>query len=138
MSMFRGFRKHKYIRVVKFNSDKTTNVIYLNRTRSFDGTHIEVNKKKYMINSEHVFNNKGYQSVLITDKNPETINPLKMRSNFKMEDYQSAINSKIIGDTFDTMKSNTIDVTKLLLLGNLIFSVIILYFLIQQSGMLGG
>ena len=121
----RLFNKHKYLRVIKFNSDKSTTVTY-HLSDKF--------KPSFLINPNHIFNYKGYRTIVITDKSAETINPLDFESKFNHEDFQTAIESKLIKDTFSTLKSNTIDKTTVMLLINIILHIVVIYLLLKGQG----
>jgi hypothetical protein len=123
----RLFSKHKYLRVIKFNSDKSTTVSY-HLSDKF--------KPSFLINPDHIFNYKGYRTIVITDKSAETINPLDFESKFNHEDFQTAIESKLIKDTFSTLKSNTIDKTTVMLLLNIILHIVVIYLLLKWQGMI--
>ena len=121
----RLFNKHKYLRVIKFNSDKSTTVTY-HLSDKF--------KPNFLINPDHIFNYKGYRTIVITDKSAETINPLDFESKFNHEDFQTDIESKLIKDTFSTLKSNTIDKTTVMLLINIILHIVVIYLLLKGQG----
>ena len=123
----RFLNKHKYLRVIKFNSDKSTTVTY-HLSDKF--------KPSFLINPNHIFNYKGYRTIVITDKSAETINPLDFESKFNHEDFQTAIESKLIKDTFSTLKSNTIDKTTVMLLLNIILHIVVIYLLLKWQGMI--
>ena len=123
----RLFGKHKYLRVIKFNSDKSSTITY-HLSSKF--------KPNFLINPDHIFNYKGYRTVIITDKSAETINPLDFESKFNHEDFQTAIESKLIKDTFSTLKSNTIDKTTVMLLLNIILHIVVIYLLLKGQGMI--
>ena len=123
----RLFNKHKYLRVIKFNSDKSTTVTY-HLSDKF--------KPSFLINPNHIFNYKGYRTIVITDKSAETINPLDFESKFNHKDFQTAIESKLIKDTFSTLKSNTIDKTTVMLLLNIILHIVVIYLLLKWQGMI--
>lgn len=123
----RLFGKHKYIRVIKFNSDKSTTVTY-HQSSKF--------RPSFLINPDHVFNYKGYRTVVTTDKSAETINPLDFSSKFNASDFQSAIESKLIKDTFTTLKHNTFDRTTFMLLFILILNIVVVYLLLKGQGMI--
>ena len=123
----RLFSKHKYLRVIKFNSDKSSTVTY-HLSSKF--------KPNFLINPDHIFDYKGYRTIVITDKSAETINPLDFESKFNHEDFQTAIESKLIKDTFSTLKSNTIDKTTVMLLLNIILHIVVIYLLLKWQGMI--
>jgi len=121
----RFLNKHKYLRVIKFNSDKSSTITY-HLSSKF--------KPNFLINPDHIFNYNGYRTVIITDKSAETINPLDFESKFNREDFQTAIESKLIKDTFSTLKSNTIDKTTIMLLLNIILQIVVIYLLLKGQG----
>ena len=121
----RLFGKHKYLRVIKFNSDKSSTITY-HLSSKF--------KPNFLINPDHIFNYKGYRTVIITDKSAETINPLDFESKFNPADFQTAIESKLIKDTFSTLKSNTFDKVTVMLLLNLILLIVVIYLLLKGQG----
>ena len=123
----RFLNKHKYLRVIKFNSDKSTTVTY-HLSSKFRPT--------FLINPDHIFDYKGYRTVIITDKSAETINPLDFKSKFNASDFQTAIESKLIKDTFTTLKPNLFDKTTFLLLIILILNIAVVYLLLKSQGMI--
>jgi len=123
----RFLNKHKYLRVIKFNSDKSSTITY-HLSSKF--------KPNFLINPDHIFNYNGYRTVIITDKSAETINPLDFESKFNREDFQTAIESKLIKDTFSTLKSNTIDKTTVMLLLNIILHIVVIYLLLKGQGLI--
>jgi hypothetical protein len=123
----RFLNKHKYLRVIKFNTDKSTTVTY-HLSDKF--------KPSFLINPDHIFNFKGYRTIVITDKSAETINPLDFNSKFNHADFQTAIESKLIKDTFTTLKSNTFDRTMFMLLVILILNIAVVYLLLKGQGMI--
>ena len=123
----RFLNKHKYLRVIKFNSDKSTTVSY-HLSSKFRPT--------FLINPDHIFDYKGYRTVIITDRSAETINPLDFESKFNASDFQTAIESKLIKDTFTTLKSNLFDRTTFMLLIILILNIAVIYLLLKSQGMI--
>jgi len=123
----RFLNKHKYLRVIKFNTDKSTTVTY-HLSDKF--------KPSFLINPDHIFNYKGYRTIVTTDKSAETINPLDFNSKFNHADFQSAIESKLIKDTFTTLKSNTFDRTMFMLLIIIILNIAVIYLLLKSQGMI--
>ncbi|HEY8362394.1 MAG TPA: hypothetical protein VIK77_05865 [Tissierellaceae bacterium] len=121
----RFLNKHKYLRVIKFNSDKSSTITYYLSSKF---------KPNFLINPDHIFNYNGYRTVIITDKSAETINPLDFESKFNHEDFQTAIESKLIKDTFSTLKSNAIDKTTVMLLLSIILHIVVIYLLLKSQG----
>ena len=119
-------KEHQYIRIVKYKSDKTTCSEYVKLSD------FKEKFKDYLINPDHIFYFNQFKSVLLTDKSCESINPLDFNSCFKPEDFKSAIQSKLISDTFATLKKPKIDITTLLLLFNTILNFAIIYFLLKK------
>jgi len=123
----RLFSKHKYLRVIKYNSDKSSAITY-HLSSKF--------KPNFLINPDHIFIYKGYRTIIITDKSAETINPLDFNSKYNSTDFETAIESKLIKDTFSTLKPKLIDTTRIILLLNLLFTVAVLYLLLKWQGMI--
>lgn len=120
--------KKKYLKVYTYKNDKTLKVLYLHKTR--DKTKID----NILINSNHVFYHNGYATILTSDTKAETINPLDLSSAYNKKDFETAINSKLIKDTFNSTKPNTIDKITILLVANMVGIVAILYYIIQMKG----
>ena len=118
----RIFNKHKYLRVIKYNSDKSSTITYHLSSKFVPN---------FLINPDHIFNYKGYRTIIITDKSAETINPLDFTSKFNPADFQTAIESKLIRDTFSTLKPKLLDTTTIMLLLNLILTAGIFYLLFK-------
>jgi len=123
----RFLNKHKYLRVIKFNSDKSSTITY-HLSSKF--------KPDFLINPDHIFLYNGYRTVIITDKSAETINPLDFNSKFNASDFKTAIESKLIKDTFSTLKPNLFDTTTIILILNLLMSFGILFLLLKGQGVL--
>ena len=123
----RLFGKHKYLRVIKFNSDKSSTITY-HLSSKF--------KPNFLINPDHIFNYKGYRTIVTTDKSAETINPLDFNSKFNHADFQTAIESKLIKDTFTTLKTNTFNRTMFMLLIIIILNIAVIYLLLKSQGMI--
>ena len=119
------WNKHKFIRVIKFNSDKSSTITYYQRATF---------KPKYLVNPDHIFIANGYTTIIITDKAQETINPLDFKSQYDAEQFKIAINNKIIADTFSTLKTNKFDLTQIILFASVALNIIILYFTLKSNG----
>ena len=121
------FNKYKYVRLVKYNKDMSIKVFYIKRK--------EFNKDgAILINEKHVFNFKGYTSIIITDNSNETINPLDFDSKFDSTDYKSAIRSKLIKDTFESLKVDKFDKIMMLIVLNIAQLIAIAYLLYMLMG----
>ena len=123
----RFLNKHKYLRVIKFNSDKSSTITY-HLSSKFT--------PDFLINPDHIFIYNGYRTVIITDKSAETINPLDFNSKFNASDFKTAIESKLIKDTFSTLKPNLFDTTTIILILNLIMTFGIFYLLLKGQGVI--
>jgi len=121
----RFLNKHKYLRVIKFNSDKSSTITY-HLSSKFT--------PNFLINPDHIFYYNGYRTIIITDKSAETINPLDFNSKFNSSDFKTAIESKLIKDTFSTLKHNIFDTPTIILLINLVITLAVLYFLLKSQG----
>jgi len=83
--------------------------------------------KSLLINPKHVFNFNGYTSVITTYKTAESINPLDFESKYSVNDYKTAIKSKLISDTFATLKVEKFDKVMALIFLNVITLIAIVY-----------
>ena len=120
--------KKNYLKVYTYKNDKTLSIEYLHKTR--DKTKID----NILINSNHVFYHNGYATILTSDTKAETINPLDLKSAYNKKDFETAINSKLIRDTFNSTKPNKLDKVVLLLIANMVGIIAILYYIIQMKG----
>ncbi|MEM1973673.1 MAG: hypothetical protein QXN68_02665 [Thermoplasmata archaeon] len=123
--LYRKFNKHKYLRVTQYSKDKSSKVNYYKNSEI---------PKDLLINPDHVFIHGGYRTVLTTDASAQTINPLDFKSVYPRDMFTSAIESKLIHETFASLKKPTMDITKLLLVANVVIGIAILYFLISKDG----
>jgi hypothetical protein len=121
----RFLNKHKYLRVIKFNSDKSSTITY-HLSSKFT--------PNFLINPNHIFNYNGYRTIIITDKSAETINPLDFNSKFNASDFETAIESKLIRDTFNTLKPKLFDTPTILLILNLVITFGVFYLLLKSQG----
>ena len=120
--------KKDYLKIYTYKNDKTLSIKYLHKTR--DKNKIE----SILIDSNHVFYHNGYATILTSDTKAETINPLDLKSAYNKKDFETAINSKLIKDTFNSTKPNKLDKVVLLLIANMVGIVAILYYIIQMKG----
>jgi len=102
------FNKYKYIRLVRYNDDKTISVKYIKKEHFNKDLSI-------LINPEHIYNFNGYQTVVTTSKSNESINPIDFTSKFDPKDFKSAIRSKLIAETFASLQPDKFDKMMMLL-----------------------
>jgi len=121
------FNKHLYIKIYTFHENKTADLRY---------ERIDTFKQSFLINPNHVFNSNGYQTILLSDRSAETINPLDFKSQYNVKDFQSAIQSKLIRETFGILDNGKIDIMKVILFINLGVTFLLLYLLLKQGGVL--
>lgn len=116
-------RKDKYIKLIKFKKDK-----------SIDIKLIKSNKlpNDLLINNNHIFIHKGYKTVLTSDTVTESINPLDLNSQYPVEKFKTAIETKVVKDVFNTIKHEKLDINKILLFVNIIISILLLYFITMR------
>lgn len=121
------YREYNYIKVINFNKQK--------------GLEINTYKKQgfkpdFLLNPDHVFNLNGFATVVKSDTVAETINPLDLKSQYNVEDFTTAINSKLIHETFSSMKVEKIDMVKVLLFVNIAINLILLFMLGKTQGVI--
>lgn len=120
-------KKSNYIKLITFDNTKQVRVSLENKSTF---------KPNFLINSNHVFFHKGYTTYLLSDSKAETINPLDLKSAFNVQDFKTAIETKLINETFATLKTPKIDIIKILLAANIVMSLILLYFNFKSQGVL--
>lgn len=125
MNILRRFNKSKYLRVVKYYTNKRSEIMYY-KDKDLP--------KDYIVNPDHIFLYSGYRTFMITDKSAESINPLDFKSKYPIEKYKTAINSKLINDTFNNLKQDNIDWQKIALFGSLMINIIILFMMMKMNG----
>lgn len=118
-NIHRNLNKDKYIKVIDFKKDKRIKISY---------HHEDDFKPDYLVNNNHIFLHNGYRTLLISDTKKETINPLDLKSAYPVDKFQTAIESKVIKDVFTDLKVKELDLTKILLFGNIAISGILLYY----------
>lgn len=119
------FKKYLYIKIYCFNDNKTVDITY-HKLANF--------KPSFLIHSDHIFNSNGFQTVIVTNKSAETINPLDFTSKYNASDFQSAMQSKLIKDAFGGLETNKIDIMKIIMFANLGVTLILLYLLLKNTG----
>lgn len=128
--LFLKLRKHRFIRKVIYKSDKSIAITYIERDR--------FNKDRLLlVNPDHLFNYKGFTTVVTTDRASESIDPLDFNSKYDTDRFKSAINSKLISDTFSTLKKNRIDMLTVSALLNGLTFITIIYLLLELRGVIG-
>lgn len=125
--LFRDLQKSKYIKVYTFTDTKGLEVKYY-KDKDFP--------KDLLINPDHVFNHRGYRTILTTNKVAESINPLNFNSKFDKSLFEVAINNNFAKDLLSTTDSNKLDITQKLLIGVLAGIGIAIYLLLKGQGMI--
>jgi hypothetical protein len=118
------FNKDKFIRVITFYGDKSSRITYHKRNKF---------KPSYLINPNHIFMANGYSTIVASDTSPETINPLDFKSKYDISKFQSAINNKVIEDTFSNLKSKRYDLTQILLFISLLCNAVVLFIVLKLA-----
>ena len=118
-SIYREFNKDKYIKEIKYKNDKSITITYIHKNNF---------KPKYLVNNDHIFLSNGYRTILTSDTKNETINPLDLSSQYPVEKFQTAIESKVIKDVFSNLETNKIDIMKILAFANLFGLAILIYY----------
>jgi hypothetical protein len=119
------FKKHLYIKVYQFTDKKTVEITY-HKIATYQPT--------FLIHPDHIFNSNGFQTVIITNKSAETINPLDFQSKYNACDFETAMTSKLVKDAFGGLAVPKIDIMKLILFANLGVTLVLLYILLKNTG----
>ena len=125
--IYRKFNKSKYIKVYVFKSDKSMSVNYYNR-KDYN--------PDYLVNPNHIFIHDGYSTIVKSETGAETLNPLDFNSKYNPSDFKTAISSKLIRETFDGLKTNKIDIVKIMLFANLLINAVLLFYLLKEGGII--
>lgn len=125
------FTKYKYIRLVEYRKDMSINITYIKKVDFNQGDN------QILINPNHVYDYRGYKTVVITSEANESINPLNFQSKFDAKTFKSAIRSKLISETFASLKVEKFDKIMMLLFLNVIQLLAIVYLLYTFLGQKG-
>ena len=120
-------RKSKYIKVYTYNENKIMTLEYIKIAKF---------PKTILINPNHIYMSNGFQSIIKTSTSAETINPLDFESKYDAKKFQSAIESKIIRETFGNLETGKIDLMKVLLFVNIGVNLILLYIILKNNGII--
>ena len=120
------FNKYKYIRLVTYNEDMTESIRYYKK-EEFDYDSIKINPK-------HIYNCKGYVSIITTSKAAESINPIDFESKYDAKLFKIAIKSKHISEAFKSMQPKKIDLIMVLVFISVIQLLAIAYLLYSLMG----
>ena len=126
-NLFRDLQKSKYIKVYTFTDTKGLYVKYYKDKNL---------PRDLLINPDHVFNHRGYRTILTTNKVAETINPLDFSSKFDKSLFEVAINNNFAKDLLSTTSDKTLDKTQKLLIGVLAGLGIVIYLLLKSQGLI--
>ena len=113
--------KNKYLKIIKFKNDKSIDIKIIKSKKL---------PEDLLINNNHVFIHKGYKTILTSDTVVESINPLDLNSQYPVEKFKTAIETKVINDVFNTIKRDKLDINKILLFANIFISIVLLYFMV--------
>lgn len=125
MKIIRDLQKHKYIRIERYTKTKGLEVRYYKEAQL---------PKDVLIDPDHVFNFRGYRSIMVSDNSAQTINPLDVTSQFPKGEFEKAINSKVVSELLSTTKKDKLDLTQMLLIGIAFIGAVTLYLLWQHTG----
>ncbi len=120
-------KKHEFIKEIVFNNNKTIDVNFYKKD-SF--------KPDYLINPNHFFNHGGYNTIIKSESMAESLNPLDLDSKYNPKDFKTAIESKLISETFGNIETGGLDLMKIMVFANLLINAILLYFLLNQGGVI--
>lgn len=122
MNLLRDFNKQKYIKEIRYCKDKSIKTTFYHQNKY---------NPKYLVNNDHIFLSGGYRTILISDTKQESINPLDLKSAYPVDKFKTAIESKVISDVFNDLKTDKIDLVKLLLFANIGIGAILLYYTVM-------
>lgn len=116
------FKKHSFIKVIKVHNNHDVTIKYYKKDNF---------NPSFLVNHEHVFYHNGYTTLITSDNKAETLNPLNLDSAYNVKDFKTAIESKLIKETFESVKTSKWDLTQLLLIASVGLNLVILYFMLS-------
>lgn len=121
------FNKHKYVRLEEFRSDKSIKVKYIKRELfNADG--------KILVNPDHIFNFKGYTTIVKSSNSAESMNPLNFNSKYPAKKFETAIESKVISDTFNSLKKPKLDMLTIIAFLSGLNLLVLVYMVMKGMG----
>lgn len=129
--MFRKYFKHKFIKVITFKNDRGIKYNYYTE-KDFQA---KLDNKELIINVNHMFIDNGYRTFVTTDKLVETLDPLDTESTYPVEKFRTAIKTRVVEQTFNSMKKNKLDIQQLLLMGIAGGVLVLIYYLVVMPYM---
>lgn len=117
------YKKHSFIKVIKVHNNHDVTIKYYKKD-DFN--------PDFLVNHEHVFYHNGYTTLITSDNKAETINPLYLDSAYNVSDFKTAIESKLIKETFESVKVSKWDLTQILLIASVALNLVILYFMLGK------
>jgi len=119
INFYRDFQKRKYLKEIHFTKSKSIIIKYHKKSDL---------KLSFLLNPDNVFfDSKGYQCVITTENSAENINPLDFNSKYPAERFKTAIETKLINDTFTSLKKKGLDLGMITLIGIGIVIVLLIY-----------
>lgn len=123
------FTRSRYVKVVIFNDDKTATVKHYKK-KNFN------EDNGFILNPNHIFLLKGYTTLIFTKHSKENINPLDFNSKYDAVMYETAIKSKVIQETFASLKSGKLDMIKIAVIASVMTLALVLYLILKQNGVM--
>lgn len=118
-------KEHQFIRVVQYNSNKTTTVKYLSLNE------FKELENKILINPNHFYKTAKFNTILITDQSAQSIDPMDFKSAYDRKSFETAMETKLIKDTFATISKEKLSREIVLIVLNIVLSLGILYLLVK-------
>jgi hypothetical protein len=123
------FTRSRYIKVETFYDDKTVQVKYYKK-QTFN------NDNGYIINPNHVFISRGYINLIFTEHTRENINPLDFESKYDANMYKIGIETKLMNETWGTLKVDKVDTMKILVIINMVILALLAYMIMKSNGIM--
>lgn len=125
-------KKSKYLKILYFTEGKESKIFYIIPK----GNQISFLNKTFLFNPEHIYLSGSFKTLLLTSSSSESINPLDFKSQFNSDIFNSAINNKLIKDTFDTLDQTQTDWLKIIMFANVFLTAILLFLMLKQGGVI--
>lgn len=124
----RKFNKNRLLCKIEITKEKNLKKVWYD---------VESDKEKlqnYLINPDHIYTDKNYKYFITNFQKCESIDLHNLKSSYNKSDFETAINSKLIKDTFDTIEKDKMDLKLILLMASVVLNLLTLYYILTMTG----
>jgi hypothetical protein len=133
MQLFRKFQKQKYMRVDSFNDDGSCDITYYKKKKGNFGLPQAIILHP---DKDHIYNCNGYRTIVVRNHRGETIDLKNFKSKYPAEQFEIAMNTKLMEETFAAAKTSKLDLSMILSIVTIGLMLIMLYFQLKGQGVI--